>query len=92
MRINYILLNRKLFYGKRYLKKLQKIIADTVSNYINNYLSLNVIHKFYIYIYYSIHIYVYNTHTLYIHKLYVGDERTPEPSLRNFGKTPSTVI
>ena len=51
MRINYILLNRKLFYGKRYLKKLQKIIADTVSNYINNYLSLNIIHKFHIYIY-----------------------------------------
>ena len=24
--------------------------------------------------------------------IYVGDERTPEPSLRNFGKTPSTVI
>ena len=77
MRINHILLNRKLFYGKRCLKKLQKIIADTVSNYINNYLSLNVIHKFHIYIY------------IYI---YVGDERTPEPSLRNFGKTPSTVI
>ena len=24
--------------------------------------------------------------------IYVGDERTPEPSLRNSGKTPSIVI
>ena len=24
--------------------------------------------------------------------IYVGDERAPEPSPRNFGKTPSTVI
>ena len=28
---------------------------------------------------------------IYIY-IYVGDERTPEPSLWNFGKTPSIVI
>ena len=35
------------------------------------------------YLYTYIHIYIY---------IYVGDERTQEPSLWNFGKTPSIVI
>ena len=34
-----------------------------------------------------INIYIY----IYIY-IYVGDERTPEPFLWNFGKTPSIVI
>ena len=40
---------------------------------------------------YQSYIHINKRTDIYIY-IYVGDERTPEPSLWNFGKTPSIVI